>query len=172
MNTFVSRVTRAIRLDTALFEEVEADARATPQALAVVVLSSVAAGLVAFGNPGTIALDSVVALVGWFLWSFTTYLIGTKILPAPGTQSDLGELLRVTGFAAAPGLLRPLALVPGLYWPVFFVTGVWMLVAMIIAIRQALDYTSTLRALVVALIGWFVFFAFGFIVGGFVQPAG
>ena len=31
-----------------------------------------------------------------------------------------------------------------------------MLVAMVIAVRQALDYTSTLRAVGVCLIGWLV----------------
>jgi len=34
------------------------------------------------------------------------------------------------------------------------VAGVWMLVAMIIAVRQALDYQSTLRAVGVCIIGW------------------
>jgi hypothetical protein len=171
MGPFVARVVRAIRLDTTLFEEVEADRGATLQALAVVVLSSLAAALVAISTPAMILVDSVVGLVGWYMWASITYLIGTKILAVPGTRSDIGELLRVTGFAAAPGLLRPLGALPGLYWPVFLVTGVWMLVAMIIAIRQALDYTSTLRAFGVALIGWVLFFVFGFLVGGFTQPA-
>jgi hypothetical protein len=171
MGTFVSRMVRAMRLDTTLYEEVEADAGATVQALAVVMLSSLAAGLVSIGTPGMVLVESVVGLVGWFMWASITYLIGTKILATPGTRSDIGELLRVTGFAASPGLLRPLGALPGLYWPVFLVTGVWMLVAMIVAIRQALDYTSTLRAFGVALIGWELFFVFGFLVGGFTQPA-
>jgi hypothetical protein len=118
-----------------------------------------------------ILANSVIGLVGWFMWASMTYLIGTKILAVPATRSDVGELLRVTGFAASPGLLRPLGAIPGLYWPVFLITGIWMLVAMIVAIRQALDYTSTLRAFSVAVIGWILFFAFGYLVGGFSQPA-
>ena len=171
MDAFLSRVVRAIRLDPALYEEVEADAGATVQALGVILLSSVAAGLVSVGGAGagSILADSLIALVGWFFWALVTYLIGTKIMPAPATRSDLGELLRVTGFAAAPGLLRPIGAVPGLFWPVFVVTGVWMLVAMIVAIRQALDYSSTLRAFFVAVIGWLLFFCFGALLGGFSQ---
>jgi hypothetical protein len=171
MRRFFTRILRAMALDPRLYEEVEADTRATGQALAVVVLSSLAAGLVSIGRPEAILADSLVGLVGWLMWASMTYLIGTKILAVPGTRSDVGELLRVTGFAAAPGLLRPLGAIAGLYWPVFLCTGVWMLVAMIIAIRQALDYTSTLRAFAVAVIGWLLFFGFGYILGGFSEPA-
>jgi hypothetical protein len=171
MRTFLTRIARAVRLDPRLYEEVEADPGATVQALAVVILSSIAAGLVSIGDAGMILADSLVGLVGWLMWASMTYLIGTKILAVPGTRSDVGELLRVTGFAAAPGLFRPLGAIPGFFWPVFLVTGVWMLVAMIVAIRQALDYTSTMRAFGVAVIGWILFFAFGYIVGGFTQSA-
>jgi len=96
------------------------------------------------------------SLIGWFIWAGLTYLIGTKLLPEPETRADFGELLRTIGFSSSPGLIRVLGLVPGLTGIVFFVSGVWMLTAMIIAVRQALDYRSTLRAVGVCVIGWIV----------------
>jgi hypothetical protein len=97
---------------------------------------------------------TIAALVAWFIWAFVTYLIGAKLLPEPQTRSDAGELLRTTGFSSSPGLLRIFGLVPVLGGLVVFVINIWMLVAMVIAVRQALDYTSTWRAIGVCLLGW------------------
>ncbi|MBW2313689.1 MAG: YIP1 family protein [Deltaproteobacteria bacterium] len=157
MATIQDRMIRAAKLDTELYEEVEADRDATGQAMAVVALSAVAAGI-GLGNGGLLGIVGVTiaALVGWFVWAFLTYVIGTRLLPEPQTKADYGELLRTLGFSSAPGLIRVLGIIPGLGAFVFLVAGVWMLVAMVIAVRQALDYTSTLRAVGVCLIGWSV----------------
>ena len=158
MATIQDRVIRAAKLDVRLFEEVEADREATGQAMAVVVLSAVAAGIGSLESGGLLGIvgGTVMALVGWFIWAFLTYFIGTRLLPEPQTKADYGELLRAIGFASAPGLIRVLGIVPGLANPLFLVGGIWMLVAMVIAVRQALDYTSTPRAVGVCLIGWLV----------------
>ncbi len=55
---------------------------------------------------------------------------------------------------------------PGLHALVFLVTAVWMLVAMVIAVRQALDYQSTLRAVGVCAIGWLVLVILLSLIGG------
>ena len=139
--------------------EVEADTTATTQAMGVVVLSSIAhgiAGLVQEGGVGFVG-SALVALMGWFIWAFLVYIIGTKLLPEPRTHSNLGELLRTTGFSASPGLLRVLGVIPLIGELIIFAVSIWMLIAMIIAVRQALDYQSTGRAVGVCLIGWFVF---------------
>lgn len=169
VSVLASRIVRAALLDSAVYEEVEADEKATWQALLVVLLSGLAAGI-GSETLRRFLIDSAVALAGWYLWAFVTYLVGTKVLPQAATKSDLGEMLRVTGFSASPGLLRVLGIVPILNNPVFLLTGIWMLVAMIVAIRQALDYTSTPRAIVVALIGWLIFFGVGVIAGGLLPP--
>ncbi len=157
MASLQDRMIRAAKLDVQLYEEVEADRGSMKQAMTVVVLSAVAAG-VGSGRAGLFAIVSgtIAALVGWYVWAFLTYFIGTRLLPEPQTRADHGELLRTIGFASTPGVLRVFGIVPGLMSPVFLVTGVWMLVAMIIAVRQALDYSSTLRAVGVCLIGWLV----------------
>jgi hypothetical protein len=147
---------RAAKLDVQLYEEVEADRDATGQAMIVVVLSSLAAGVGSLGSGAWqgIVVGTIAALVGWVVWAFLTYFIGTRLLPEPQTKADYGELLRTIGFASSPGLIRVLGIVPGLGPLVFLAAGIWMLVATVIAVRQALDYISTTRALGVCLIGW------------------
>ena len=99
------------------------------------------------------------ALVGWYVWAYLTYFIGTRLLPEPETKADHGELLRTIGFASAPGLVRVLGVVPGLGGLAYLVGTLWMLIATVIAVRQALDYESTLRAVGVCLIGWLIMVA-------------
>ena len=157
MNQFLTRILRAARLDANLYEEVEADKTALKQALLVVVLSSIAAGLGIGGTGITgLAMGALFALVGWFIWAYLTYWIGTKLFPEPQTQSDHGELLRTVGFSSAPGLIRVLGAIAAIREIVFFVSSIWMLVAMVIAVRQALDYKSTWRAVGVCGVGWIV----------------
>ena len=154
--TFLERMVGAAKLDTRVYEEVEGDRTATPQALAVVVLASVAGGIgVGEGLRGLI-FGTVAGLVGWAIWAWLTYFIGTRWLPEPETRADIGELLRTIGFATSPSILRVLGVVPFLSAIVFTVTAIWTLVAVVIAVRQALDYRSTGRAIGVCLIGWLI----------------
>ena len=158
MSSYTDRIIRAAKLDVNLYEEVEADKGAMGQAIGLVVLSSVAAGLASVAQAGIsgILLGTIFALIGWLIWAYLAYAIGTKLLPEPETKADYRELLRTTGFASAPGLIRVIGIIPGLAGIVFLVAGIWMLVAMVIAVRQALDYQSTLRAVGVCIIGWII----------------
>lgn len=174
-NTFTMRLIGALSLDVAIYEEVEADRGATGQALAVVVLSSLAAGIGA-GGIADITLQSVVfvstvALIGWAAWALVTFEIGGRLMPEPQTRVDVGELLRTIGFASAPGLLRVLGVIRGVTIPVFAATAVWMLVAMIVGVRQALDYTSTTRAVAVCALGWLLALAIAVVLGLAFGPA-
>jgi hypothetical protein len=157
-NTFLQRLIGAAALDTAIYEEVEADGHATMQACATVVLSSLAAGVGAggFGSgmATQIAVISTIALLAWAAWALITFEIGVRIMPQPQTRSSVGELLRTIGFATAPGCLRVLGVLPGVTIPVFAVTAFWMLATMVVAVRQALDYQSTARAVAVCGLGW------------------
>jgi len=157
MASFSQRMIGAATLSVGTYEEVEADRSATGQAMTVVVISSIAAGIgtMSAGISGLI-FGTCAALIGWFVWAFLTYIIGTKIIPEPQTRSDMGELLRTIGFASSPGILRILAIVPLVGAFIGFLISIWMLVAMVIAVRQALDYQSTGRAIGVCLIGWVI----------------
>ena len=158
MNSFKNRIIRAAKLDVNLYEEVEADKGAMGQAMGIVVLSSIAAGVgfIETGGFSGIITGTIASLIGWYVWAYLTYFIGTKFLPEPQTKADLGELLRTIGFSSSPGLIRVLGIIPGLGVVVFFTASIWMLVAMVIAVRQALDYNSTLRAVGVCVIGWII----------------
>ena len=158
MQKYIDRIVRAAKLDVNLYEEVEADKGALGQAMGVVVLSSIAAGVGSIGQVGVkgIFIGTITALIAWYVWAYITYFIGVKILPEPQTKADHGELLRTIGFSSSPGLIRILAIIPGLAGILYIVTSIWMLVAMVIAVRQALDYQSTLRAVAVCIIGWVI----------------
>jgi len=156
-SVFVNRIIRACKLDITLYEEVEADKSATFQAALVVVLSSLAAGIgaISLGSYNFI-MPAILSLVSWYLWAYLIYFIGAKLFPEPTTKSDHGELLRTIGFSSAPGLIRVFGFTPELMTITFIGGGVWMLVCMIIAVRQALDYQSTWRAVGVVVIGFLV----------------
>lgn len=160
MASFTNRIIDSAKLRSEIYEEVEADKGATGQAVSVVLLSSIAAGIgigaVTRGGVSGIVVGVVVALAGWLIWAFLTYIIGAKLFPEPGTKTDLGELLRTIGFSSSPGLIRVFGVIPGLTGLVFFISSVWMFAAMVVGVRQALDYTGTFRAVGVCLLGWLV----------------
>ena len=114
MSLLTDRMIRAAKLDVNVYEEVETDKSAMGQAMWVVGLSSVAAGIGSIGTTGVsgLLIGTIVALIGWFVWAFITYFVGTKILPEPQTSADYGELLRTIGFSSSPGVIRILGIIP------------------------------------------------------------
>lgn len=158
MQSFTQRLIGAARLNVATYEEVEHDHSATGQAAAVVALSALSAGLGAMfvGGIELLIIATLGGLLGWIIWAGLIWLIGTKLLPEPQTEADIGQLLRTMGFAAAPGLLRIFDFMPLIGGLIALAIAIWMLVAMVIAVRQALDYSSTWRAIGVCLLGWLI----------------
>ena len=65
-------------------------------------------------------------------------------------------MARTMGFATTPRLLSVFGVIPiPIFSPVIVaIAGVWWWIAMVIAVRQALDYTSTWRAFAVTIIGF------------------
>ena len=156
-SVFVNRIIRACKLESDLYEEVEADKSATLQAALVVVLSSLAAGVGALSlGASNFFMAPLLSLVSWYIWAYLIYFIGVKLFPEPNTKANHGELLRTIGFSSAPGLIRVFGFTPDLMSITFIGAGIWMLIAMVIAVRQALDYQSTWRAIGVVVIGFFV----------------
>ena len=173
MSSFTERMIGAARLDANIYEEVEHDAGAMGQAVGVVLLSSVAAGIgsILYMDLATaLIVGSIAALLGWLIWAFLTWVIGTKLLPEQDTEADMGQLLRTIGFASAPGILRFLGVIPGIGGLLVLACDIWMLAAMVVGVRQALDYTSTWRAVGVCVIGWLVLIAVQVAVVAMVGP--
>lgn len=172
--SFFMRMFGAAALDSAIYEEVEADRSATSQAMLVVVMSSLAAGAGAAGLGGVSLRNafmiSAIALIAWAAWALVTFEIGARLLPEAQTRVDVGELLRTIGFASAPGMLRVFGVIPSVTIPAFAITAVWMLLATVVAVRQALDYTSTARAVAVCGLGWALAIIIAMALGLFFGP--
>ena len=155
MSRFLKRISGAAMLDAATYEEVEADSSATLQAMTVVLLVSVAAGI---GAPGAASWAGTltrvaIALVSWGVWASIIAQLGGGPLAEPQTKVDWPQLLRTLGFAAAPGIVQVVGVFGPLSGPVRILSWIWMLAAMIVAVRQALDYTQTWRAVLVCVVG-------------------
>jgi len=150
--SIIDRMIRAARLDPQVYEEVEHDRSATGQAMLVVVLGVIAGGIGALsvGIEGLI-LGIIFLLIGWAVYAYVAYWVGTNIFKGPETSADWGELLRTLGFASSPRVLLFLGIIPVvgvLIWPVVFV---WWVIATVIAVRQALDF-DTWRAIATAVV--------------------
>ena len=104
------------------------------------------------------------AFVAWILWSIITYFVGVNVFKGTAT---VGDLLRTLGFAQAPGVLYVIGIIPFLGGLVSFAVAIWILIAGIIAIRQALDI-STGKAVITAIIGWLVLVIPMMLIGGIV----
>jgi hypothetical protein len=156
MAQFIARMTRAAKLEPRLYEEIATDTAATWQGLGVVLLSSLAAGIGSSRHAGLggLVVGGLVALIAWYVWTLLTYLIGAKLFPMSQTAVSHREVWRTLGFASAPGVLRIFGAIPGCTGAAFLIAAVWMLIATVMAVRQAWDYTSTARALGVCLPGW------------------
>lgn len=162
MSPFLSRITRAWKLESALFEELEADKHASGEAVGVVMLSSVATGFGAIQQTslGSFAILFLAVLIGWCAWVYVTFVFGVQIFSVPETNADIGQVVRTSGYAAAPGMFAALGVVPFLFVPALAIALIWMLAAMVVSVRQAFDYSSTWRALGVCTAGWLVLAAY------------
>jgi len=158
MGSFQQRIVGAMRLQAATFEEVEHDTTTTVQAALVVVLASISSGIafVWYGGLSGVASNAVWALVSWALFASLLWIIGTKIMPGRNTEADIGQLLRTMGFAQAPGLLAFLGVIPVLGWFIWLAVLVWTIAATVVAVRQALDYEDTTRAVVAVVMAFVV----------------
>jgi hypothetical protein len=150
---------RAARLEVPLYEEVEADTTATNQALLVVVIVALAAGIgsaLGGGNVvGRLVGGVLNALIGWAVWSYVVYFVGTRFM---GGTATYGELLRTLGFAETPGLLYIFGFIPILGGILGLIGFVWSIVASFIATRQALDIDNgkTVITIILAIIALFI----------------
>ncbi len=156
--TFGDRVVGAMKLDANTFEDIERDPTALGQAVGVIALAAVSAGIgnLWYGGITGIIFGVIISLIGYAVWALVVWLVGTKIMPDPATKADFPEAFRVIGFAAAPGLFSAITIIPILGWLLMLLIWLWSIAAMVIAVRQVLDYTDTFKAVIVVLIGFVV----------------
>ena len=173
MGTLAYRAMGAALLDRGTYEGIEADRTATGQAMTVVVLASLAAGLGAGGPEGprlTVLLSfTLLALATWIAWAVLILEIGGRHLKRRETRVDLGELLRTVGFAASPGVLQVFGLIPEVRTFVFAGSWLWMFAAMVVAVQHALDLSNIGRAMFVCGVALVVVLGVALVVGLAVQ---
>jgi Yip1 domain len=165
MADLTGRMIGAMQADVKILEEIEADPNAMTQAVTVIVIAGIAALIGNIFRSGVVVgvTSMVASLLGYALFSFLVFLIGTKVMPEPATKADFSETFRTVGFAAAPGVFNILAIIPVVGVLVGMVIGLWSLVIAVIAVRAVLDYSNTGRAIIVCLLAfvacmivWFV----------------
>lgn len=175
------RIIGALYLKAEVYEEIEADRGATIQAVLVVVLSQLAIlvwflaviPLLPENSNSSVQIVSageavVQGVIYWALLAGVIYVIGVKLFNTNQTQATWGEVARTIGFAQTPNLFlfsTPLVVtfaeVLALWLALACVS--WTLTATVIAVRAALDYTSTIRAILVVVAGYAVAVSFSFV---------
>jgi Yip1-like protein len=165
--TFGERIIGAAKLDANTFEDIERDPTAISQAVGVIALAAVSTGIgnVWYGGLTGIIFGVFTSLIGYAVWAVIVWLVGTKVMPDPATKADFQETFRVIGFAAAPGLLGFVTIIPLLGWLLMICIWLWQIAAMVIAVKQVLDYTDTFKAVVVVIIGFVVNFVITAMIG-------
>jgi hypothetical protein len=163
---FGERLLAALKLDAEVYEEVEHDDQALPQAAGVVALGGLASGIAAVGELGGGGLIAglVASFAAWMIWTAIVWFVGVRLMRH---SSDFGELSRALGFVAAPQLLYLFAIVPvPLLRPVVGLLVLGMtVVAFVRAVRQALD-VETGRAVFVAGVSVAAYVLVSFVLGG------
>lgn len=156
--SITDRMRGAAMLDVATYEEVEADTTATGQAAIVVGIVAICAAIggIREGSSGVIA-GVLGAFISWMVWAGVTFVVGEKMF---GGTATWGELLRTLGFAQAPGVLYLLGIIPVLRTLVQFAVAIWIMVAGVIAIRQALDFTTG-KAVITAIVAFLAMLVVG-----------
>ena len=164
--TFGERVVGALKLDANTFEDIERDPTAMGQAVGIIALAALASNLGQIWRLGfgVMLIGVCSSLVGYVIWSVVVWLAGTKLMPDPATKADFPETFRTIAFAAAPGLIGVVTIVPFLGWLLMLlltpIIWLWSMAAMVVAVRQVLDYSETFKAVIVVLIGFVVFLVF------------
>jgi hypothetical protein len=160
MTQFFRRFIGVLVLDATAFEDVEADSHAAMQSVAVVMLACLGGGIAVVGLGGASLLGflagAVIVLGAWLMWVTAVAALGTITFAEANTASNLKELLRTLGFAAAPGVFLAFAAMRAAAPFVVALVSIWMIAAAVLGLRQALDYRSTTRAIAVSAVGWII----------------
>lgn len=163
----LQRMLGAAFFNAQTYEEIEADQGALGQAIGVVMLVTVC-GIIGGIIDGMLSDEAtrgiILGVVGglffgiarWALWTTALYLVGGKMLRTGSTQTSWGEVGRVLGFAHTPGVLYLFSFVPFIGW-LFVVAAIfWTLAAAVVAVRQAMDFASTGRAIAVVVLAFII----------------
>ena len=154
---FLNRIFRSVKIDPEVFNEVQKDKKATLSAAIVVIISSSAAGIGAASlGASNFILAPIFSLISWFVWAYIVYFVGVKLFPDSKTKTTQFAILRAIGFSTAPGIIRVFGFNEDLMTVTFIGSSFWMLVCMVVAVKETLNYKSLWKSFGVVIISWFV----------------
>ncbi len=161
MRQYFIRFYRAAKLDVTFYQEIAAEPALLNQAWITVLIYAMLSSWGSFARAGAVGsnIGMVSALIGWYIWVFSSYFVGTRFLnekPMNVERSDRKTVIRAMGFACAPGAVRLLGIIPGLGMATLVLSSIWMIAAATIAVKVALNFESTARAAGVCIIGWII----------------
>ena len=81
------------------------------------------------------------------------FFVGTRLIPSGQTEADLGQVLRLLGFATVPGIANILGFIPVLGAIIALVAAIWGIVLTVKAIMHAMEM-SVGRAIATAILAW------------------
>ena len=145
---FLNIIVRSLKLDKTLYKENKYFGEAGIYFAGLIMILDGVAGAVAANTviKTAIGMSGLTAILTWFIWAILIYVLGVKIFPDKQTKVSFKKVLTAVGFAHAPGLLRFFAVTPELMIPIIFITQFWIFAALIISIRQILNFKSNLKS--------------------------
>ena len=145
---FLNIIFKSIKLDKSLYTDSRNFCEASIYFAGIIMILDGVAGAVAANTviKTAIGMSGLTAILTWFIWAILIYVLGVKIFPDKQTKVSFKKVLTAVGFAHAPGLLRFFAVTPELMIPIIFITQFWIFAALIISIRQILNFKSNLKS--------------------------
>ena len=137
---FLNIIFKSIKLDKSLYADSRNFGEASIYFAGLIMILDGVAGAVAANT----VIKTAIGLSG--LTAILIYVLGVKIFPDKQTKVSFKKVLTAVGFAHAPGLLRFFAVTPELMIPIIFITQFWIFAALIISIRQILNFKSNLKS--------------------------
>jgi hypothetical protein len=163
--SIIDRSLGFIKLDDATYESVERDTSATTEAGIVVALVAVAGAIGAIDDGGGAIIGTLIgAFISWIVISYLLFMVGTRLLPSGNTQADLGQLLRVVGYAQVIGVVSIIGIIGDAGEVIAALIGLWGIVMFVKAIKSALEM-STGRAIATAIVSYIVLIIIAAIIG-------
>ncbi len=157
-DSLVGRMAGVARLQPEVYRRILSDPSADRQALLVVILSGLCAGLGILDQVGPegVLIGTLLLVVLWYFLAWFVRWLGPKFFSEPEmTIPGQKALLRVLGFVNAPGILRILAVFLNIAPVIYVIVITWILASTVLAVRLAFGYEKIWHAVVVTLLGWF-----------------
>jgi hypothetical protein len=170
----VDNVRRAVTFDRTFYQEAATQERYQKQALTVVVVVALLAGIGSFlggiitlnflGAIVGLALGVLLAIVGYYIWAYVVQFVGKQFFQG---QATAPQLLRTLGYAYAPQALGVLGFIPCIGWAISLAGALWSLGCGYFAVRETEQFSDG-KAILTVLIGWVIVMVVVAVIGGIV----